>query len=318
MEEPLCGLAFFRTKPVQVGYVPIEDYQINYEIHGNGKERIVFLTGFMSSTGVWNELVEYFSMGPYSCMVVNNRGFSRSTTGSVSRYKTSNMAQDVIQVLICCGWNKEKSINLVGVSMGGMISQEIASARPDLIKSLTLLATTAKLALPTIGHKLMPIRLFFPRLNRKKKIDILIDTLFSDEWLNAADLRSQENITNREVVYNSILKQQFHDGKASWKTFMGQLGAVLTHNMSTDRLSKIGSEIKHVVCITGTGDKMIHHSATPFLALNIGCSYIMLDRKGHGLPKEAVPEIIQSMEELFDKANSVADERDDFGLNTLS
>jgi hypothetical protein len=42
--------------------MPIEDYQINYEIHGNGKERIVFLTGFMSNTGVWNDLVEYFSL----------------------------------------------------------------------------------------------------------------------------------------------------------------------------------------------------------------------------------------------------------------
>lgn len=42
-------------------------------------------------------------------------------------YSTSEMARDLIDLLDFVGWNDEKSLKVVGVSMGGMIAQELVS-----------------------------------------------------------------------------------------------------------------------------------------------------------------------------------------------
>lgn len=53
------------------------------------------------------------------------------------------MAQDVIEVLDHVGWTESRSVHVVGISMGGMISLELAKVIPERIASLTLISTTS-------------------------------------------------------------------------------------------------------------------------------------------------------------------------------
>ncbi|MCB9688583.1 MAG: alpha/beta fold hydrolase [Alphaproteobacteria bacterium] len=57
------------------------------------------------------------------------------------------LADDVLATLDALGWERA---HLVGVSMGGMASQEVVVRRPDRIASLALIATTA------CGRKVLP------------------------------------------------------------------------------------------------------------------------------------------------------------------
>lgn len=41
------------------------------------------------------------------------------------RYSTSEMAKDVIELVDHLGWTAERELHIMGVSMGGMISQEL-------------------------------------------------------------------------------------------------------------------------------------------------------------------------------------------------
>jgi pimeloyl-ACP methyl ester carboxylesterase len=59
------------------------------------------------------------------------------------------MAQDTIEVLEHIGWKPDA--HLVGASMGGMISMELAIARPDMLKSFTLSCTIADTTLPIVS-----------------------------------------------------------------------------------------------------------------------------------------------------------------------
>ena len=43
----------------------------------------------------------------------------------ITRYSTSEMAKDCIELLDHLGWTKDRQLNITGVSMGGMIAQEL-------------------------------------------------------------------------------------------------------------------------------------------------------------------------------------------------
>lgn len=70
----------------------------------------------------------------YSSLILDNRGVGESDK-PLKRYSTSEMAKDVIEVLDHIGWTRKREIHLIGISMGGMIAQEIVSGLFPLYRS---------------------------------------------------------------------------------------------------------------------------------------------------------------------------------------
>lgn len=66
----------------------------------------------------------------YTCLVFDNRGMG-SSDKPILRYTTSEMAKDIIELLDHVGWTEERSVHVVGISMGGMIAQELVSLLYD-------------------------------------------------------------------------------------------------------------------------------------------------------------------------------------------
>ena len=64
----------------------------------------------------------------YSVLVFDNRGMGKSDK-PWGRYSTSEMAKDVIEICDHIGWTRARELHVCGVSMGGMIAQEIVSLR---------------------------------------------------------------------------------------------------------------------------------------------------------------------------------------------
>lgn len=62
----------------------------------------------------------------YSCLVYDNRGIGDSDKPR-GRYSTSEMAKDVIEVIDHLGWTNDRQLHVIGISMGGMIAQEVVS-----------------------------------------------------------------------------------------------------------------------------------------------------------------------------------------------
>ena len=57
-------------------------------------------------------------------MIYDNRGMGESDK-PILRYSTSEMARDALELLDHVGWTGERSTHVVGISMGGMIAQEM-------------------------------------------------------------------------------------------------------------------------------------------------------------------------------------------------
>lgn len=62
----------------------------------------------------------------YSVLILDNRGIGESDA-PFFRYSTSEMAKDVIEVMDHIGWTGKRECHILGISMGGMIAQEMVS-----------------------------------------------------------------------------------------------------------------------------------------------------------------------------------------------
>lgn len=60
----------------------------------------------------------------YSSLIVDNRGIGDSDKPFL-RYSTSEMAKDFLEIIDHIGWTKQRQLHVMGISMGGMIAQEL-------------------------------------------------------------------------------------------------------------------------------------------------------------------------------------------------
>ena len=63
----------------------------------------------------------------YSSLIFDNRGMGESDK-PIARYSTSEMAKDTFEMLDHLGWTAKRQLHVIGVSMGGMIAQEMVRA----------------------------------------------------------------------------------------------------------------------------------------------------------------------------------------------
>jgi 3-oxoadipate enol-lactonase len=112
---------------------------INYELEGNGPETIVLINGLADDLTTWFGQMPDFLAAGYRVLRFDNRGIGKSGRPK-GPYTSALMAQDAKALV---DHLKIKDFHLVGVSMGGMISQEYALAYGSDLRSLTLCCTYA-------------------------------------------------------------------------------------------------------------------------------------------------------------------------------
>jgi pimeloyl-ACP methyl ester carboxylesterase len=119
--------------------VMVRDINMYYEVHGPvDGEPLVLIAGMGSDLTSWSFQVHEFSK-KYKVILFDNRGAGR-TDAPDSSYSIKMMADDTAKLLTIL--NIEDA-HIVGVSMGGYISLELAINHPQKIRSLSLLTAAA-------------------------------------------------------------------------------------------------------------------------------------------------------------------------------
>lgn len=111
------------------------DITLYYEIHGSGFP-VVFISGLGAGTWAWEPQVPFFSR-KYQMISFDNRGAGRSSAPP-GPYSIEQMALDSVRLMHSLDIDKTF---VVGLSMGGMIAQELALILPHRISGLVLAAT---------------------------------------------------------------------------------------------------------------------------------------------------------------------------------
>src|SRR5690349_3655891 len=109
-----------------------------YEEHGSGPETVVFAHGLLWSGRMFDaqlaELADRFRCVTFDC---RGQGRSEVTAGGYDMETLSDDAAALIQALGCA------PCHCVGLSMGGFIGMRLAARRPELVRSLVLMETSA-------------------------------------------------------------------------------------------------------------------------------------------------------------------------------
>jgi len=112
--------------------------EIYFRESGSGTETVVFAHGFLWSGRMFDDQVNALQHR-YRCICFDFRGQGRSeiTPGG---YDIDNLARDAGELIEKTG---SAPCHFVGLSMGGFVGMRLAIQRPDLIRSLVLMETSA-------------------------------------------------------------------------------------------------------------------------------------------------------------------------------
>jgi pimeloyl-ACP methyl ester carboxylesterase len=118
--------------------VAVNGIELYYAETGSG-EPLVLVMGFGGDHLSWGFQLSALS-AHYRVVTFDNRGSGRSSAPDIA-YTTRTMADDTVALMDRLGIERT---HLLGVSLGGMIAQEIALEHPERVRSLQLHCTAAR------------------------------------------------------------------------------------------------------------------------------------------------------------------------------
>lgn len=240
--------------------VTVGDVTLYYEEHGTG-DPLLLIMGLAADSTAWLLQLPAFAER-FRTIVFDNRGVGRSSKPA-GPYSIRGMADDAAGLLAALGIARA---HVVGVSMGGMIAQELALRHPTRVRSLVLACTY-----PEPDEEI--------RLNRAGSITQLGGSVGADGAaqldLAAVDPMMIFQTLMPKVFSPSFLQtqlpslMQLFGGALQWgfsiEAILAQVDAVMQHD-ATDRLHTITAP---TLVLTGDADRLIPPANSDLIASKI-------------------------------------------------
>src|SRR5208283_679842 len=171
------GRKFFAMPIIKAGNI-----NLHYETYGDG-EPLLLIMGFGMSGDAWIPSLPFLS--GFKCIYFDNRGTGLSDKPD-GIYTVEAMADDASNLIRALGIAKAK---VFGISMGGMIAQELTLRHPEQVSKVVLGCTmaggtTAKMASPEILERLLTANKIMAT-DPETGFDLLLPALMPEEFVAA-------------------------------------------------------------------------------------------------------------------------------------
>ena len=250
-----------------------------WESAGDGGVPLVLVQGLGYTAEMWHRVLPGLS-ATRRTVRFDNRGVGQSELPD-EPWQLTDMADDAIRVMDAAGVD---SAHVFGVSMGGVITQELALRRPDRVRSVVLGCThpsgrDAARMDPDAAAMLMDRT---PK-SARDAIDASVPFIYADT-------------TPREVVEEDIAVRLRVPVRA--KAYWGQLDAMRRHEGMLDRLRSLTVP---AVVIHGTADRLVKPENATLLADAIpGVRLEWLDGASHVFWTDQPQRTVRIVNEFLD------------------
>ncbi|UNK18284.1 alpha/beta fold hydrolase [Paenibacillus sp. N3/727] len=255
------------------------------ESFGNSSDPAVLLIMGAQSSMIWWEKEFCQRLGDTGQFVIryDNRDVGRSTTYEPGHpeYTFEDMADDAIHILDAYAIEKA---HIVGMSMGGMLTQMIALRHPDRVSAITLIMTSNFAShLPEIEEKVMKYFVENAAIDLSDKQAFIQFTI--GKW-NV--LTGRKYPFDEERIARLAEEEWAHSDNAASLNNHGLIAGGESYLGRTAEIS-IPTQVIH-----GTDDPIIPYAHGVHLADVIpGASLTTLEGIGHELPREVWDTIIE-------------------------
>lgn len=244
-------------------YTSNKRVRIYWEEGGSG-DPLLMIMGLGFSMVMWRDLRQVLS-GRFRVILLDNRGVGRSGVPLVP-FPMASMAQDAACVMDAAG---VRSAHVLGMSMGGMIAQELALNFPDRVRKLVLGCTSCG-GPNSIRADPQVLRVLSPRpfASRKARMEKLVPFIYDPQT-------PRERIeADLEVVRRNM---------PPLLGYLGQLYAIMTWD-AYDRIPMIKSP---TLVIHGLTDQLVPAGNAGILASRIpDAKLVLLPNASHIFPTD--------------------------------
>lgn len=260
----------------------IGSVDLYYEEHGSG-DPLLLIMGLAADSQAWMFQLPDFAQR-YRTVVFDNRGVGRSSKPAGS-YTIHEMADETAGLLDALSIPRA---HVVGVSMGGMIAQELALRHPERVRGLVLACTYPEPDADVEERRRLSVSQFGGTVDAEGNIHVDVSAitplLFVQQLL--------PTVFNQSFIERELPKlMQVFSGALQWgfsmEAILGQVAAVMGHRC-TDRLHRIASP---TLVITGDADNLVPPAHSEILAREIpGAKLVKVPGGSHGFNFET-PEV---------------------------
>ena len=243
----------------------VKGVRIHYEVYGRG-EPLLLIMGLGASTLGWQNQIPFFSQH-LRVIAYDNRGAGRSDKPE-GQYTTTLLADDAAGLLDVLSL---PSAHVFGVSMGGMIAQELAIRHRERVRTLALGATSPCPAAFPPSEKVARELVQASRVPAEENFLLTSYHGYTEAYFEA----------NREELWMRLQAEKaLQPAPEDWDR---QYGAAVRHD-TRDRLGQVRAP---TLVITGDQDPLIVPENSRYLAEHIpGAELVVLTGARHAFNVE--------------------------------
>ena len=258
-------------------FVERPGWRIHYKSYGReGAPPLLLVMGLALASDAWESLPVVLSER-FHVLAIDNRGVGKSTLGS-GGFRIRDLADDAAAVLDAA---RVGPANVFGISMGGMISQQLVIRHPERVRSLVLGATFGSHLRSSKPSPTVARDLFLVGILARRGLP-MAQLLVSDEFRHASGARLARWVGGLDRAERKVARRQAL--------------AIALHEAEAD-LQRLRTP---TLVISGDRDRLVPVENSRRLARIIPRARLVeLPGAGHAFPFERPIETIRALTEHF-------------------
>jgi len=257
----------------------VNGIDVYYEVHGSG-EPLLLIMGLGANTTAWYKQIPAFSR-EYQVIAFDNRGAGRSDKPN-EPYAMGQMADDAHRLMDALGI---ESAHVFGMSLGGMIAQELVLRHPQRVRNLVLGGTmsggpSAIFAGPEVVQQFISLA----GMPLVQALEAGLALLYSEGYIKA----NKGELVRRALLNAHLMAPAY----ALQRQFMAVVGF--------NTVARLGEIEAPTLVLSGTADRVMPRPNAQVLVEGIaGARLLELVGAGHGFLVEKAEEVNAAVLSFF-------------------